>query len=184
MLATVSINSGTGPLSSHACPRPRLESATPGSSAAAEVPISTSARTRYNGTVAAVVGVTDTRPGRPHNRGHCGAPLRNAATLSQHATSSAFLAIAAVAVPSQRRRPVVMAVAETGLVPFWYVVEDASLTITFWPADVDMVKPVADTLVTVPDAPPAAGPERALDPPPPDPRGAAELVVEVALTIP
>jgi hypothetical protein len=55
-----------------------------------------------------------------------------------------------------------------------------------------------DSLPTVPDAPPAAGPDRALDPPPPDPRppveplltfglllAAAELLLlEVALTIP
>jgi hypothetical protein len=33
-----------------------------------------------------------------------------------------------------------------------------------------MVKPDVDTLPTVPDAPPAAGPDRALDPVPPDPR--------------
>jgi hypothetical protein len=31
------------------------------------------------------------------------------------------------------------------------------------------VKPDVDTLPTVPDAPPEAGPDRALDPPPPDP---------------
>ena len=55
-----------------------------------------------------------------------------------------------------------------------------------------------DTLPTVPDAPPAAGPDQALDPPPPDPRLPAEpllaaaglllavagLLLEVALTIP
>jgi len=29
------------------------------------------------------------------------------------------------------------------------------------------VKPDVDTLLTVPDAPPEAGPDRALDPPPP-----------------
>jgi hypothetical protein len=35
-------------------------------------------------------------------------------------------------VPSTRTcSPVVMALAEVGLVPFWYVVEDASLTVTF-----------------------------------------------------
>jgi hypothetical protein len=35
-------------------------------------------------------------------------------------------------VPSTRTgSPVVMALAEAGLVPFWYVVEDASLTVTF-----------------------------------------------------
>jgi hypothetical protein len=35
-------------------------------------------------------------------------------------------------VPSTRMgSPVVMALAEVELVPFWYVVEDASLTVTF-----------------------------------------------------
>jgi hypothetical protein len=47
-------------------------------------------------------------------------------------------------------------------------VDDASSTVTFWPADVVMVKPDVDTLPTVPDAPPEAGPDRALDPPPLD----------------
>jgi hypothetical protein len=59
------------------------------------------------------------------------------------------------------------------------------------------VKPDVDTLLAVPDDPPAAGPDRALDPPPPDPGSpaapplpavpllaAAELPPEVALTIP
>jgi hypothetical protein len=59
------------------------------------------------------------------------------------------------------------------------------------------VKPEADTLLTVPAVPPAAGPDRALDPPPPD-AGAllaglvlaglvlavAEALPEVAATIP
>jgi hypothetical protein len=73
-------------------------------------------------------------------------------------------------VPSTRTgSPVVMALAEVALVPVWYAVEDASLTVTFWPADVVSVKPDVDTLSTVPDDPPAAGPDRALDPPPPDP---------------
>jgi hypothetical protein len=39
--------------------------------------------------------------------------------------------------------------------------------VTFCPAEVVMVKPAVDTVPTVPDAPPAAGPDRALDPPPP-----------------
>jgi hypothetical protein len=73
-------------------------------------------------------------------------------------------------VPSTRTGwPVVTAPAEAVLVPFWYVVVDASLTVTFWPAAVVMVKLDVDTLSTVPDDPPAAGPDRALDPPPPDP---------------
>jgi hypothetical protein len=43
-----------------------------------------------------------------------------------------------------------------------------------------MVKLAGDTLTTVPDAPPAAGPERALDPPPRDPGpldGAADVLL-------
>jgi hypothetical protein len=73
-------------------------------------------------------------------------------------------------VPSTRTLlPVVMALAEIERVPFWYVVEDASSTVTFWPADVVRVKPDVETLPTVPDAPPEAGPDRALDPPPLDP---------------
>jgi hypothetical protein len=65
--------------------------------------------------------------------------------------------------------PVVTALAEAEPVPFWYVVEDAWLTVIFWPPDVDSVKLDEDTLLTVPTAPPAAGPDRALDPPPPPP---------------
>jgi hypothetical protein len=61
-----------------------------------------------------------------------------------------------------------MALAELELVAFWYVVEASSLTVTFWPVDVDIVKLGGDTLSTVPSAPPAAGPDRALDPPLPD----------------
>jgi hypothetical protein len=93
--------------------------------------------------------------------------------------------------------PVVMAFAEAGLVPFWYVVEGASLTVTFWPADVVMVNFGVDTVVTVPDAPPAAGPDRALDAPLDPPLlgepllaagglllAAAGLVLAVALMIP
>jgi hypothetical protein len=40
------------------------------------------------------------------------------------------------------------------------------LTITFWPADVKIVKLDSETLSTLPDDPPAAGPDRAFDPPP------------------
>jgi hypothetical protein len=57
-----------------------------------------------------------------------------------------------------------MALAEIELDPFSYFVEDASSTVTFWPAEVVKVKPDLDTLVTVPDDPPAAGPDRAFDP--------------------
>ena len=79
-------------------------------------------------------------------------------------------------VPSTRTlSPVVMALAEVELVPFWYVVEEASSTVTFTPADVDSVKLDVDTLPTVPDAPPEAGPDRALDPPLPGCPAVAEL---------
>jgi hypothetical protein len=71
----------------------------------------------------------------------------------------------------------VTALAEVEPVPFWYVVEDASSTVTFWPADVDMVKLDMDMLPTVPAAPPAAGPDRALDPPPPAAVGEGDVAV-------
>jgi hypothetical protein len=62
----------------------------------------------------------------------------------------------------------VTALAEAEVVPFSYDVEDASFTVTFWPADVVRVKPDVDRPPTVPTVPPAAGPDRAFDPPPPD----------------
>jgi hypothetical protein len=113
-------------------------------------------------------------------------------------TCVAVMVVLLVVPRTRTLSPVVMTFAEAGLVPFWYVVEDASLTVTFWPADVVMVNFGVDTVATVPDAPPAAGPDRALDPPPPDPGPPAEpllaagglllaaagLLLEVALTIP
>jgi hypothetical protein len=79
----------------------------------------------------------------------------------------------------------VTALAEAGLVRFSYVVEGASSMVAFWPADVVRVKLEVETLSTVPAAPPAAGPDRALDASPPDPPaepllGAAELLLEGA----
>ena len=61
--------------------------------------------------------------------------------------------------------PVTMALAEVESLPFWYVVEDVSTTVTFWPAAVVTVKPVVDTLSTTPDVPPSAGADRAGDAP-------------------
>jgi hypothetical protein len=67
------------------------------------------------------------------------------------------------------------------------------LTVTFWPVAVVSVNPEEDTLVIVPAEPPAAGPDRALEPPPdPNPAaglllaatGVAEALPEVAATIP
>jgi hypothetical protein len=43
-----------------------------------------------------------------------------------------------------------------------------------------MLKPDVDVLSTVPDDPPAAGPDRALDPPPPD-RGPLEAAADALL---
>jgi hypothetical protein len=73
--------------------------------------------------------------------------------------------------------PLLTALAELFLVPFLYVVEETFLTVTFSPADVVSVKLDFDTLPTVPIDPPAAGPDRALDPPPPR-TGCPEVVEE------
>ena len=70
--------------------------------------------------------------------------------------------------------------------------------VTVWPVAVVSVKPEDDALATVPTAPPAAGPDRALDPWPLDPEPPAEgwplplvlllavvaALLEVAATIP
>jgi hypothetical protein len=72
-------------------------------------------------------------------------------------------------IPSTRAVvPLVTALADADLVPFSYLVDDVSLTVTFSPADVSRSKADVDTLLTLPIDPPAAGPERALDPPPPE----------------
>jgi hypothetical protein len=89
------------------------------------------------------------------------------------------------------------ALAEVDVVPLRYVVEDDLAMVTFCPAGVEIVKLEVDTLVTVPTAPPAAGPDRAFDPLPAGGAGcvvvvagdtvvvvAAELVPAVALTTP
>ncbi|HWH10249.1 MAG TPA: hypothetical protein VG165_03915 [Solirubrobacteraceae bacterium] len=89
----------------------------------------------------------------------------------------------------------VTALADAAFVPLSYFVDDVTLTVTFSPADVNSPKPDADTLLTVPVDPPAAGPDRALDPPPATGFADAveadvavvavpELVLAVALTMP
>jgi hypothetical protein len=88
-------------------------------------------------------------------------------------------------VPSTRTvEPLVTALAETLLVPSSYLVDPANSTVTFWPPFVESVSPVLDLLVTLPIDPPAAGPERALDPLPAAlaeaPRAAAFPVARVA----
>jgi hypothetical protein len=82
-------------------------------------------------------------------------------------------------VPNTRTfAPLVTALSVAELVPFAYVVADEFLTVTFSPADVDRVKPEVDRLVTVPTVPPAAGPDRAFDPPPPPGPGCPDAVEE------
>jgi len=92
--------------------------------------------------------------------------------------------------------PLVTALADADFVPFSYFVDDVSLTVTFSPVDVDSLKPDVDTLLTLPTDPPAAGPDRALDPPLPGTCRAGvdevddalvavpEPVLAVALTMP
>ena len=88
-------------------------------------------------------------------------------------------------VPSTRAvLPLVTALADAEFVPFSYVVDDVSLTVTFAPAAVNTPKPDLDTLLTLPMDPPAAGPDRALDAVPPNPEGApCAAVVEPASAI-
>jgi hypothetical protein len=87
----------------------------------------------------------------------------------------------------------VTALAAAAVVYFLYAVDDVSSTVTFWPAEVTSVKPEVEMSLTVPIDPPAAGPDRALDPPLPAPRNAGGgvaalaavgLLLDVALTIP
>jgi hypothetical protein len=94
--------------------------------------------------------------------------------------------VALLVVPSTRAvLPLVTALADAELVPFSYFVDDVVLTVTFSPAEVNSPKPELDTLVTLPIDPPAAGPDRALDPPLPGTRGAAgaDVDVEVAVAV-
>jgi hypothetical protein len=76
--------------------------------------------------------------------------------------------------------PFLMALAEIELDPLLYFVEELSSTVTFCPAEVVRVKPELDTLVTVPEDPPAAGPDRALDPPAAAPGGPAVWLLDAA----
>jgi hypothetical protein len=87
-------------------------------------------------------------------------------------TCVAVIVVLSVVPTTRAVSPLVTALADAEFVPFSYVVDDVSLTVTFSPADVNSPKPDVDTLLTLPIDPPAAGPDRALDPPPPDPEGA------------
>jgi hypothetical protein len=113
--------------------------------------------------------------------------------LAGRTTTCVAVMVVALVVPSTRTGlPLVMALAEVDRVLVRYVVEDVVLTVTFCPADVDTVKLDVDTLLTVPTTPPAAGPDRALEPAfAGDPAGVvvpvpapAEPLLDVAPTIP
>jgi hypothetical protein len=90
----------------------------------------------------------------------------------------------------------VTALTDADFVPFSYFVDEVSLIVTFSPVGVVSLKPELETPLTLPVDPPAAGPERALDPPLPGAccAGVAdvddavvavgELVLAVALTMP
>jgi hypothetical protein len=71
-----------------------------------------------------------------------------------------------------------MALAEVDFFSFWYVVKAPSVMVTVCFPDVVIVKLAVDTLLTVPAAPPGAGPDRALDPSPLDPEQLPELLAE------
>jgi hypothetical protein len=75
-----------------------------------------------------------------------------------------------------------MALAVVEVFTFWYVVKAPSLTVTCWfPAVVVTVKLAVVTLLTVPAAPPGAGPDRALDPAPLDPEQLPGLLLGLLL---
>jgi len=98
-------------------------------------------------------------------------PAAVEAAASSVPAGSTITCVAAMVVESTVPRtttsvPSTMALAVVEAVPFAYVVEEDELTVTFWPAPVVTVKPDEVTLPTVPDAPPSAGPDRALDAPP------------------
>jgi hypothetical protein len=108
-------------------------------------------------------------------------------------TCVAVIVVLSVVPSTSAVLPLVTALDDAELVPFSYVVDDVSLTVTFWPFDVKSPKPEVETLVTLPIDPPAAGPDRALDPPLPGADiaevddavvAAPEPVLAVALTMP
>src|ERR1700747_3818304 len=110
-------------------------------------------------------------------------------------TSVAVIGVLSVVPNPSALSPFLTALADAVCVPCSYFVDDVTLTVTFSPADVNSPKPEADTLLTLPTDPPAAGPDRAL-PPLPGTRCAdvaeaddaviavPEPVLAVALTMP
>src|SRR5579871_5952658 len=82
-------------------------------------------------------------------------------------TREAVIVVLFVVPSTSTDSPVVTPLAGAALVPCQYAVEALIWTVTVWPAEVVSTKPDADVLSTVPVEPPAAGPDRALVPPPP-----------------
>src|ERR1700676_2564443 len=87
-------------------------------------------------------------------------------------------------VPSTRTlSPFVTVLAAPEVVPRSYVVEGFSSTVTFWPVDVVIVKLDPGTVATVPDAPPCAGADRALDAPVPEAAEVASCAAVAAVDV-
>jgi hypothetical protein len=104
-------------------------------------------------------------------------------------TSAAVMVVPLVVPTTKTGSPVVTALAEACVASVRYVVVGTSLIVTCCPADVFNVKPDDDMALTVPTAPPDAGPERAFPPPPAGPAAppalcaavdAADVAVDVA----
>ena len=77
----------------------------------------------------------------------------------------AWMLVPLVVPRTRTSSPLLTALGDVVVVPARYCVDVAFSTLTFWPAEVVRVKPDGDRSLTVPDAPPAAGPERALGAP-------------------
>jgi hypothetical protein len=96
-----------------------------------------------------------------------GAPRLKAITFDEDSgtfvgptiTCVAVIVVLSVVPSTSAILPFLTALDDAELVPFSYVVEDVSLTVTFCPPDVESTNPDLDTLLTLPIDPPAAGPE-------------------------
>src|SRR5271156_5363182 len=98
---------------------------------------------------------------------------------------SVALMVVESTVPSTKTcSPLVTALLAAERVPFSYFVEDCSSTVTSWPADVVRVKLDSATFPTAPVDPPAAGPDRALEPCPPDPKCPGRLLAAMGCAAP
>jgi hypothetical protein len=80
-------------------------------------------------------------------------------------TWSAVIVVPLVVPSTKACSPLARSLAEVALPFVWNTVVGTSLTVTFWPPDVVKVKLDVDSALTVPTAPPDAGPDRALPAP-------------------